>query len=362
MINDYAQPEPEPKRKFSLSGKAIVILSIIVVVALFLCVGGIAAASYLMGAPLGPALEIPTEIPTAVIEPTQAPPLAAAPTSAPPASAIPTAAPTTTPQPVTTCNQSGAMNILILGVEPPVPSFPRGPLAIRMLKLDFGQKTAVVFTFPRDLSVSVTGLEGLGINQTTLGQAYLKAMSQGGYSETAAINLLATALSNNFSARADHYVMIKLANLSLLIDSLGGVDVNVSPAFDGRSMRLPYFSAGYNHMTGSQAITYGVSSSALDQWNAANRQNQVFQALGLKVLSPNILPSVPALVTQFFMIVTTDFSPQQILDLACIGQSISPERITYVEVGPADVTRSADGALIPIGDSIRTKAQQYLGK
>jgi LCP family protein required for cell wall assembly len=365
MLGNFDQPIPEPeqppKRRFSLPRRTILILAISGVVMLILCLGGFVVVSSLMNTPLGPALEIPPAIPTEAIPPPQPPAPAAAPTQAP-ATIAPTALPSSTPAATTVCGESGAMNILLLGVDSPLPAFPKGLLALRMVKVDFSNQVAGLFAFPRDLYVAVTGLEGLGVTKTTLNLAYLKAATQASYGETGAINVVATALSNNFGARADHYVMIKLANLALLIDSLGGIDVNVSPAYDGKSVGLPFYQAGFHHMTGKEAITYGSAPSALDQWNASNRQNQVFQALRQKVLSANILPNIPSLVTQFFQIVTTDFTPKQLLDLACIAQQITPDRIVSAGADPSDVTPSADGALIPIGDLIRTKAQKLLGK
>jgi LCP family protein required for cell wall assembly len=367
MLGDFEpmEPAPEPpKRRFSLSRRAVITLAIVGGLVMLLCIGGILVTAMLMNTPLGPALEIPLEIPTAAAFPTQQPTAAPDQPTQEPAVLAPTATPkpTAAPAAATVCGQSGAMNILLMGVDSPVPALPKGPLAMRIVKVDFSNQVAVLFSIPRDLWVNVTGLEGLGVTKTTLGQAYLKAVSQAGYTETGAINIVATALSSNFSARADHYVSIRLSNLALLIDSLGGVDVNVPAPFDGRTMGLPIYTAGYHHMTGRESIAYGAAPTALDQWNAANRQNQVLQALRAKVLSPAVLPNIPSLVNQFFQIVATDLTPKQIVDLSCIAQQITADRTVVSGVAPSDVTPSADGALIPIGDLIRAKAIRLLGK
>jgi LCP family protein required for cell wall assembly len=366
MLDNFEQPEsvPEtPKGRFSFSRRTVLTIVIVGIIVLFLCIGGVVVTATLWNTPMGPALAIPTEMPAVSILPTAEPAEAAEP--APPQ---PTAepAPTSEPQPAevpaTVCGESGSWNILLLGVDSPLPMLPRGPLAIRMVKVDFSGQSAAVFSFPRDLLVSVQGLEGLGIQQTTLLRSYLSAVDQAGYSESGAINLLANALNDNFGARADHYVSIRLSNLALLIDSLGGVDVYLPAAYDGRPVGLPFYLAGYHHMTGIEAITYGVAPTAADQWNAADRQNQIFQALRVKVLSPAVLPNIPSLVNQFFQIVATDFTPKQVLDLACIAQEIPTDRVVFSGVAPSDVTPAADGSLIPIGDAIRTKSQQLLDK
>jgi anionic cell wall polymer biosynthesis LytR-Cps2A-Psr (LCP) family protein len=367
MMQNYSQrnndqPEPPPKRGVRLSRRMIVVLAVIAVVMLICCSAGIVTAYSLLNRPLGPALALPTETPASMPVSTQSPAPAAGPTATPAPARAPTGTSMPEQQPAVTCGQSGAINILILGVDSPVPAAPRGPLAIRMVKVDFSRKTAAVFTFPRDVLVTVSGLEGLGIIQSRLGQAYLSATTMGGYTETGAINLLAQALSGSFGAQADHYVMVKLPNAALAIDTLGGLDVEIPLGYDGRVFGLPVYPAGVHHMTGSQALAYGMAPSSPELWNSIARQDRVLKALRTKILSPGILPIIPSLVTQLFQTVTTDFSPQQILDLACVAQEIPAEQIAYAEVEPGDVTTSADGALIPNGDAIRRKAEQYLGK
>jgi LCP family protein required for cell wall assembly len=260
----------------------------------------------------------------------------------------------------TNCGQTGSMNILVMGVDSPGSNGPNGPLDVRLVKVDFSQKTAVVFSFPRDLWIPVTGLETLGFAQARLGEAYLIARSNGGMSVAEATNILAQNLYNNFGAVSHHYITAKMSTLAIIIDTVGGITVTVPYDYDGSPYGFHYFPAGTNSMNGELALEYAIAPSSLSQWEALARKTLVLSALFNKLFTPGVIPQLPELVPQFLQVATTDLTLQQFMDLICISQQIPWEQVTFVGAGPEDVTAGPSGVLYPNTPAIRSKVEQYL--
>lgn len=329
------------------------IIIIVVVVLVLICICAVVGANMLMNTPLAATLQpnAPVVFPTPGITPGVATATL---------STLPTKAPSPTSGAIANCGVKGSMNILVMGVDSPFSDGFKGPLAIRLVKVDFSQKTANVFPFPRDLWIPVKGLEAYGITQARLGELYLIARSNAGYSDAAATNLMAQNLYQNFGAASDHYIVGRMSTLAAIIDTVGGLTINVPVAYDGTPYGMHYFHAGSYHMNGLLALEYAVAPTAFDQWSGLDRQTLVLYTLFQRILSPDMLPQLPTLIPQFLQVVTTDLSVQQLLNLVCISQQISRDRIVFSGVGPGDVTMGASGVLYPNFDSIRAKVRQNL--
>jgi anionic cell wall polymer biosynthesis LytR-Cps2A-Psr (LCP) family protein len=329
------------------------IIVAVAAVLLLLCVCGLAGSYAVLNTPLSPALSNPEEVftPNTPVFPQAANTL---PTAMPTATAFPTGS-------VSNCGHSGTMNILVMGVDAPSGFGIMGPLSIRIVRIDFSRKTASVFAFPRDLWLPIKGLESYGFTQARLGESYLIARSNGGMSIAAATNLVAQNLFLNFGAKSDHYITGSMATLASIIDSAGGITVNIPVAYDARPYKGHYFPAGPYYMTGSLALEYAIARSYPEEWVGFDRQSQVLQALFQKLFSPEIIPRIPTLIPLFMQVMTTDLTIQQGMDLVCISQIIPSGQIAFDGIGPNDVTYGASGVLYPNVEVIRAKVQQYLG-
>jgi LCP family protein required for cell wall assembly len=334
----------------------IVILVVAIAAVLLLCVCSAVGGYALWNAPLGPALSYPTET-----LPTPNPEIPEIPSGAPTAETA-SFAPTATAAPpnlAVNCGNSGSMNIIVLGLDAPSGGIV-GPLVIKIIKVDFSNKAVNAFSFPRDLWLPITGLESLGFTQARLGEAYMIARSNGGFTVAAATNLEAQNLYKNFGGLSQHYLTVKIELLAKLIDAVGGITVNIRTAYDGTPYGYHYFAAGPYYMNGTLALEYALAPSSAAQWGGMDRQSEVFMALLQKMSSSEIVPRIPTLLTQFLQAVTTDLSMQQIMDLACISQQTPASNVTFSGVGPGDVTSGASGVLYPNFDAIRAKVKQYL--
>ncbi len=325
----------------------IVVAGIIGIILLCACVVAIGYAA--MNLPLGPALQLETQNPTARPEPTSGP-----------MESVSSPLPIPIAKEVANCGVRGSWNILVMGVDSPFGDGLKGPLAIRLVKVDFSRKTVNVFSFPRDLWIPVKGLESYGIPQARLGELYLIARSNAGLSDAAATNLVAQNLYRNFGAWSDHYITGKMSTLAIIIDTVGGITLDVPVAHDATPYGFHYFPAGRFTMNGLLALEYAIAPTASDQWNGFDRQTLVLYALFQKILSPETLPRLPTIIPQFLQVATTDLSLQEMLNLSCISQQISKEQTVFAEVAPEDVTFGDSGVLYPNMEAIRAKVVQNL--
>jgi polyisoprenyl-teichoic acid--peptidoglycan teichoic acid transferase len=340
-----------------------IVIAVVAVIVLVCICGGVAVAYSAWNMPLGPVLGTGTEIfastPAVIanLVPAETPLTTAAATPRPLATSNHEGA-----APASNCGKTGSQNILVMGVDAPSGLGLHGPLAIRIVKIDFSNKSATSFSFPRDLWLPISGLEAFGFTQARLGESYLIAKSNAGMSTGSATNILAQALNLNFGAVSDHYITAKLSTLGSIIDTVGGITVNIPVAYDGTPYHLHYFPAGPYFMTGSLALEFATAPSSPAQWSGVDRQTQVLIALFQKIYSSEVIPRIPSLIPQFLQAVTTDLSPQQIMDLICIAQQISADKIRVSGVGATDVTLGSSGVLYPNVEIIRSKVEQFIGK
>jgi polyisoprenyl-teichoic acid--peptidoglycan teichoic acid transferase len=333
----------------AMSRKRKLILLAVMAVVLLLCTCAGSIGYLAINTALGPTLQIETQMASPI----------------PGTSSIeywPTAIPipSPTPEEAVNCGMKGSMNILIMGVDSPFGDGFKGTLAIRLVKVDFARKSANVFSFPRDLWIPVTGLENYGITQAHLGELYLIAKSNAGYSEAAATNLVAQNLYQNFGAFSDHYIVGKMATLAAIIDTVDGITIPIPRVHDATPYGMHYFPAGPYPMKGLLALEYAISPTSAGQWDGFDRQTLVLHTLFQKILSPDILPKLPTLIPQFLQVATTDLSLQQMLNLLCISQQIPRERTVFDGIEPGDVSIGAGGVLYPNTDVIRAKVLQNL--
>ncbi len=248
---------------------------------------------------------------------------------------------------VQTCGMSGTMTLLIIGRDDFYWESPYGADAIRLIRLDFSQRKAVVFAFPRDLIVKTEMLkEPYGIESSRLGKVYLAVLEHEkgtDLQDQIAADTIAQVLYDDFSIRTDSYMTLKEDVLGKLINALGGVDVNVPTAYTLGPLVVP---AGLQRMDGTTAQLYMRRlNSTEEEWGRFNRQNQVFDGLRNELAQPNVLEQVPTLYKQFQGSLVTDLSPSQVIALSCVASQIPKENITFDEIRRDMVTVNPNGSI-----------------
>ena len=295
-----------------------------------------AAQAYLVWTqqPLGPALDYPT--------PWQLP---ATWTVSPPGAPLPTVtfAPTinfetpTPASPFLPCANLPTMTLLVIGSDSHSDDYQYGRAdMIRAVRVDFRAQRVTALEFPRDLWVEIPEvLDDLGTSRQKLNTAYHYGNpglhfwdhpSQGP-------GLLARTLDLNFGLKADHYVAVSMNVFVEVVDTLGGLEITLPEAVDGRtssdrSKRL-VFPAGKQILTGEQALTLARIRN-VSVFQRASHQNLVLCALQKKIKSSEIIPQLPAIINSFIKNIQTDLTPEQISQLACLGTTMPRSNILFV--------------------------------
>lgn len=246
------------------------------------------------------------------------------------------------PPPVELIQQPpGQINILLLGSDelPDEGGFRTD--SIMLVTLNLTQGTAHVTSFPRDLYVYIPGWTVQRINT---------ALPQGGF------ELLAATFEYNLGVYPDHFVLLNFYGFMRGIDSLGGLDIEVTePLYD------PWGSvpAGLVHMDGNTALWYVRSRYTTSDFDRARRQQQVLVEVFKKLISLDAVKRVPELYELYRDNFITDLTIGQITPLLGLASELGndPSKIEAYFIGPEQVTdyrvpSSGAQVLLPDYDAI----------
>ncbi|MCQ3938574.1 MAG: hypothetical protein DPW18_16225 [Chloroflexi bacterium] len=276
--------------------------------------------------PLGPALpagaqELP---PTWTASPGPSPTPAGMVTLAPTVSF-----PTHTPAP--RCGGPALMNVLVIGADTRGDNYTYGLAdAIRLVRVDFVAPRVTVLEFPRDLWVEIPHIaDNLdGQDHEKLNQAFLYGQPGFKYWDdpSEGSGLLALTLNKNFGAQIDHYITVNMRTFVNIVNAVGGIDVHIPDKETARTTDLPI---GNHHLDGGEALKL-VRNREGGNFERADNQSIVICALRKKLTSPSIVTEIPALIEAFEDNIRTDFTPEQLSQLACLGAQMPPQNIQLV--------------------------------
>jgi LCP family protein required for cell wall assembly len=248
----------------------------------------------------------------------------------------PTLTPTPTALPVL-CGGPPAMFILLVGSDARRDSYAVGLSdSMRLVRVDFIEASIQVLTFPRDLYVEIPEIEDHnGITHGKLNQAFLYGNPGYNYYEGPGQGpgLLALTLEHNFGARVDHYVAVNLQTFVRIVDTLGGIDIDLPYAIDGRAKasRDPnrYFAAGKQHLDGYRTMLLARLRPQGDL-QRTGVQDLILEAITKKALSSAVILKLPQLIKDFSDSVQTDLGPMEIGQLLCLRTRLDPQKIGFV--------------------------------
>src|SRR5215216_7024745 len=288
--------------------------------------------------PLGPALRIPTVTPFELASTWTPDPKALA------ARATATVEPHSQASPIPTltanvglCGAPPVMNILAIGTDARGNNYTYGLAdVIRLIRVDFVNPRVTVLEMPRDLWVQIPDIaDNLdGQDHEKLNQAYLYGNRGFGYTDDPAQGpgLLARTLTLNFGTNIDHYAAVNMRTFEKIVNAVGGIDVTLPEAIDGRTAtdtnKRLLFQEGTHHLDGVRALTLA-RIRIEGTFARADNQNRVLCALRNKLTSPEVVTKIPELIQSFQGAIQTDLSPAQLGQLACIGTQIQPGNIVF---------------------------------
>ncbi|MBT3337990.1 MAG: hypothetical protein HN855_10825 [Anaerolineae bacterium] len=185
------------------------------------------------------------------------------------------------------------INILLLGsdIRPNSTSFRTDTIILMTINKDLG--TVNLTSIPRDLYVYIPGWTVQRINT---------AMGYGGY------DTLAMTMAYNFGVYPDYYLMVNFSNFIHIINSLGGIDVEVSEDFSDQRTGFGWYQIkkGTVHMDGDTALWYVRSRYTTSDIDRLRRAQEVIQAVGYRMLSFDVLKRAPELYDIYKDTVYTD--------------------------------------------------------
>jgi LCP family protein required for cell wall assembly len=163
--------------------------------------------------------------------------------------------------------------------------------------------------------------------------------------------LFADTVRYNFGIPIHHYAKVEMNGFSSIVDTVGGVDVNVtcsyrdwrlkSPALDPekeQNWHLYTVSAGVRHMDGDLALWYARSRKLSSDFDRGRRQQEVLRALYREILSIGLIPRIPDLYGDLRASVTTDMAVSELLSLAPLAARIGTADVRSRFIGRDEVT------------------------
>jgi len=220
-------------------------------------------------------------------------------------------------------------NILLLGID----SRPGEGTATRtdtliLATVDPRQPYVGMLSIPRDLYINIPGY---GFQRINAAHVFAESNAPG-----TGPALVRQTVESNFGVPVDRFIRVDFQAFVAIVDAAGGVTINVPnyfvdyeyPTADYGTMVVE-FQAGAQHMNGERALQYARTRHGSSDFQRAERQQQVIEALFRQLLNPVNWWRWPAVSLAFVQYVDTDLT---ILDAVALAPSV-------VWVGPSGIDR-----------------------
>lgn len=251
------------------------------------------------------------------------------------------------PLPPDTAVTGRSWNILLLGSDNDQKyTFPDILTQVMMVvHIDTVTNSVTMVSIPRDSWVYVPGIGGMH----KIDQAFfLGALQHNSFDD--GVRTARATIERDYGITIDRYAWVGLSGFSNVINTLGGVDVNViHPIVDdnypndtGKNANDPYalkrlnLAPGPQHLNGAQALEYVRSRHAdlVGDIGRTVRQQQVLEALKLKLNVSSVLSNLHQLIADLTGNVYTDLTEQEMLGFAVYGHGLSNSAIHHLTLGP----------------------------
>jgi LCP family protein required for cell wall assembly len=154
------------------------------------------------------------------------------------------------------------------------------------------------------------------------------------------MGLLARTLAYNYDLYVNNYIAVNMVAFEEIIDAMGGIDIYLPEPIDGRPIGMDdvdpykqgqgYFNAGWNHLTGYDALSFVRIRSRYGDVERTDNQTLVLCAIQEKLNSPALINSVPKMIFSVLDDIQTDLSPAQIRQLICLLSELNNDNIQFV--------------------------------
>lgn len=219
-------------------------------------------------------------------------------------------------------SENGRTNMLLLGIGGGNHESPNLTDSMLFVSINHETRKVVMISLPRDIWV-----DSLGARINT---AYEKGEEEG---KKQGKDLVKSVVSQAFNQPIHYVFVLDFAGFTRLIDTVGGLDINVDRAFDDYKYPVPgleraepessryehlSFNAGLTHMDGALALKYARSRHAVGDegtdFARSRRQQKILLAFREKVFSTKVLLSpstIRAMAGDLQSSVDTDIKPEE---------------------------------------------------
>jgi LCP family protein required for cell wall assembly len=236
--------------------------------------------------------------------------------------------------------------------------------SIMIVRTDPSKHRIAYLSIPRDLRVSIPGYGDAKINA---------AFQIGGPT------LAMRTITRFTGIPVNHVAIVDFADFKSLIDSVGGVDVDVPAPIVSNRFDCPYptaqrceawqgwrFARGKQHMNGQRALVYArIRENKLDPSESdvtrAERQQRVLQAISSKLTSPLTLLKLPFMGSKVAAPLATDLSPNQMVQLGWVKFRAPSGRALHCRLGGTGSNFGGQSVIDPSEDN-RNVIAMVLGR
>ncbi len=176
----------------------------------------------------------------------------------------------------------GKINVLLLGRDAQNPIYSGNTDSITILSIDKNTKKVSLLSIPRDSKVDIPGH---GMDKINAAYGY------GG------INLTTKTIENLLNIHIDYYVVIDFEEFKSIVDTLGGIDIDVEPQIaDYRPELAP---AGVKKLNGDQTLLYArFRQDNKGDIGRVERHQKIIAEIIKESLEPSNLPKLPSILSQ----------------------------------------------------------------
>ena len=216
-----------------------------------------------------------------------------------------------------TNSSSERINILFLGADARTPQTQGYTDSINILSIDKKTKEVSLLSIPRDTKVQIAGK---GVDKINSAYAY------------GDINTTKETVENFLKVRIDYYILVDFNDFKEMVDTLGGITMNVEPHISKARPEL-HGKTGVSKLTGEEALIYvRFRQDSESEGGRMRRHREAIQAIIDGALNPSNILQAPAVLNQLRENVKTDIPPLEttVIETLITGFDMDNARIGVV--------------------------------
>lgn len=178
---------------------------------------------------------------------------------------------------------------------------------------------------------------------------------------------------SNFGVNVDHFVRVDLVGFVRIVDAMGGVEIDIPkplidyeyPTYD-YGVRTVEFAAGPQHLDGEAALAYARIRHGSSDFQRAERQQLVIQAVMTRLLQPSAWVRLPAILAAVNESVDTDLGAVDWLRLAptllLVGPANIEKQVIQGDMVQPYTTESGGAVQLPVWEAINPVLLEMFGQ